>query len=124
MKFTPIVTIFSALAASVAAAPLSLGNGGLLGINLNPNDLNVCIFANVATLSLRPNIALDTSSNTCITVNDCLSVKTREVVLKPVLAGLIQVGFCQTKTCPSGQILVSGGLTQSPTFVADTEACG
>jgi hypothetical protein len=104
MKFIPALTLLSTLAAGIAAAPVSLGDG-LLGLDLS--KLNACLFADLSKLSLKPKTALDVKSNTCISIDSCLSVKTREVVLKPVLGALLQVGVCQTKVCASGKILVS-----------------
>lgn len=83
--------------------------------------LNTCLFTstsatgaldaivnvgNIANLKLDLNKVLDITSNTCLSVDSCLLVKSNTII-SHTLGGIIDVRLCQKKTCPHISILVS-----------------
>lgn len=72
--------------------------GGLLKTTLDLGSLGV------AKLDLGK--VLDVTTNTCISVNSCLAVKSSTVVSQ-IIAGIIGVQVCQRPTCPALTVLVS-----------------
>lgn len=81
--------------------------------------INACLFASVGGL-LRTTLdlgnlglakldmgkVLDITTNTCLSVDSCLSVKSSTVVSQTV-AGILGVQVCRRPTCPSLTVLVS-----------------
>lgn len=72
--------------------------GGLLRTTLDLGSLGV------AKLDLVK--VLDITSNTCISVDSCLAVKSSTVVSQTI-AGIVGVQVCKRPTCPSLTVLVS-----------------
>jgi hypothetical protein len=83
--------------------------------------INACLFASVKTLlgatldlslgnlvnaKLDLGKVLDITTNTCISVDSCLSVKSSTVVSQTV-AGIIGVQVCKRPTCSGLTVLVS-----------------
>lgn len=78
--------------------------------------INTCVYAKSSTLvgaavhligaALDLNAVLDLSSNTCLTVSECTSIKTREVTTQSV-AGIAGLKVCTTKVCTGTLVLVS-----------------
>lgn len=82
-------------------------------------DINTCLFASVSSLlkvsldigslgllKLDTGKVLDLTTNTCISVNQCLAVKSSTVVTQTV-AGILGVTVCQRPTCSGLTVLVS-----------------
>lgn len=82
-------------------------------------DINACLFASVSSLlkvtldlgnlgllKLDSGKVLDLTTNTCISVNQCLAVKSSTVVSQTV-AGILGVKVCQRPTCSGLTVLVS-----------------